>query len=287
MKKTITRIIFAMLAVCVLALPATNALAQDHTPNKEHVAELFGKQQYSPYAGREYPTRVFWGDTHLHTAVSVDAGTMCTVGQEDAFRFARGEEVTTTHGLRAKLSRPLDWLVISDHAEMYGLMPQLKKGDQEILSQEKGKRWYDMLQSGDRDKAFAAAMEIVASLSHKQPPIKSDKVVKNAWKKYTALADQYNEPGRFTALIGYEYTTMGGNNLHRNVIFREDSSVANQTAPFSQFDSQNPEDLWKALAAFEEKTGAEVLAIPHNGNLSNGRMFSGDIRREPAHARDC
>jgi hypothetical protein len=198
---------------------------------------------------------------------------MNRLGQEDAFRFARGEEVTTTHGLRAKLSRPLDFLVVSDHAEMYGLMPQLLKGDPEIVSTEPGKRWYKELTSGDRDKIFDTAMEIVASLSKKEPPIKNDKAVKHAWKAYTALADKYNEPGRFTALIGYEWTAIGGNNLHRNVIFRGDASVANQTVPFSQFDSQNPEDLWLALAELEEKTGAEVLAIPHNGNLSNGRMF--------------
>ncbi len=230
--------------------------------------------EYSPYAGRDYPTSVYWGDTHLHTAVSVDAGTMCTVGQEDAFRFARGEEITTTHGLKAKLGRPLDFLVLTDHAEMYGLMPRLKAGDSDILSQEKGKRWYDMLQTGDHDTIFAAAMEIVASLSKKDPPLKADAVVKKSWQAYTGLADQYNEPGRFTTLIGYEYTTMGGDNLHRNVVFRGGAALANQTVPFSQFDSQNPEDLWTALDAFQKRTGGEVLAIPHNGNLSNGRMFS-------------
>jgi hypothetical protein len=245
----------------------------DQLPTKDGVAGV-SKQEYSPYAGRNFPTHVYWGDTHLHTAVSVDAGTMCTVEQEEAFRFARGEEITTTHGLRAKLGRSLDFLVLTDHAEMYGLMPQLKKGDQAILSQEKGKQWYDALKSGDDKKVFATAMEIVASLSKKDPPLKADAIVRKAWEKYTALADKYNEPGRFTALIGYEYTTMGGNNLHRNVVFRGNASVANQTVPFSQFDSQNPEDLWRALEAFQKRTGAEVLAIPHNGNLSNGRMFS-------------
>jgi hypothetical protein len=245
----------------------------DQNPTQVGVAGTT-KTQYSPYAGRNFPTRVLWGDTHLHTAISVDAGTMCTVGQEDAFRFARGEEVTTTHGLRAKLGQPLDFLVLTDHAEMYGLMPQLKSGDPEILSQEKGRQWYDALKSGDEKTVFATAMEIVGSLSKKDPPIKADRIVKAAWQKYTALADKYNEPGRFTALIGYEYTTMGGNNLHRNVVFRGDASLANQTVPFSQFDSQNPEDLWRALDAFQQRTGAEVLAIPHNGNLSNGRMFS-------------
>ena len=267
------RHILMALTICVSASTPSIVLAQDHLPDKAGVAATLGKKEYSPYVGREFPTRVLWGDTHLHTMVSVDAGTMNRLGQEDAFRFARGEEVTTTHGLRAKLSRPLDFLVVSDHAEMYGLMPQLLKGDPEIVSTEPGKRWYKELTSGDRDKIFDTAMEIVASLSKKEPPIKNDKAVKHAWKAYTALADKYNEPGRFTALIGYEWTAIGGYNLHRNVIFRGDASVANQTVPFSQFDSQNPEDLWGALAELEEKTGAEVLAIPHNGNLSNGRMF--------------
>ena len=262
------------LAISVLVATPSVVSAQDHLPDKAGVAKAFGKQEYSPYAGREFPTRVLWGDTHLHTMVSVDAGTMTRLGQEDAFRFARGEEVATTHGLRAKLSRPLDFLVVSDHAEMYGLMPQLLKGDPEILGTEPGKRWYEALTSGDSQKAFDTAMEIVGSLSKKDPPIKNDKAVKNAWQAYTALADKYNEPGRFTALIGYEWTAIGGNNLHRNVIFRGDASVANQTVPFSQFDSQNPEDVWTTLAEFEEKTGDEVLAIPHNGNLSNGRMFT-------------
>jgi len=266
-------------AVFVLAACATAAVARAQQPGndegitKEDVAPL-AKPQFSPYAGRNFPTRVFFGDTHLHTAISVDAGTMCRIGQEDAYRFARGEEVSSTYGLRAKLSRPLDFLVITDHAEMYGLMPQLLSGDPEILATEIGRKWYDALKSGDADRAFATAMEIVTSLSGKEAPIKSEKAVRNAWQAYTALADKYNEPGRFTAIIGWEYTTMGGNNLHRNVLFRGDSSVANRTVPFSQYDSKNPEDLWKFLADFEKQTGAEVLAIPHNGNLSNGRMFS-------------
>ncbi len=272
MKRTIQTIL--VLAGCTLLSSAGAAEPDNHEGvTKEDVAHIT-KTQFSPYAGRNYPTRVLWGDTHLHTAVSVDAGTMCRIGQEDAFRFARGEEIATTYGLRAKLSRPLDFLVISDHAEMYGLMPQLLSGDPEILATEQGRKWYDALKSGDHDKVFATAMEVVASLSGKVAPIKNEKAVRNAWQAYTALADKYNEPGRFSAIIGFEYTTMGGNNLHRNVLFRGNSSVANRTLPYSQFDSQNPEDLWAYLADFEKRTGGEVLAIPHNGNLSNGRMFS-------------
>ena len=270
------------LNICVLNLLIFSqvAFAQDAVPTIDDVARAFEKQEFSPYAGRSFPTRVLWGDTHTHTAVSVDAGTMNRVGQEDAYRFARGEEITTTGGLRAKLSRPLDFLVISDHAEMYGLMPQLLAGDPGILATEQGGRWYRELKSGDRDRIFATAMEIVASLQQPDPPFRSDALVRDAWHEYTALADRYNEPGRFSAIIGYEYTTRGGFNLHRNVLFRGDSTVANQTVPYSQFDSQNPEDLWEALVEFEDRTGADVLAIPHNGNLSNGLMFSVETNAE-------
>ena len=271
--KIATALSLFVLTGVLLRSPAT-AFGQDQVPTKDGVVRSIGKQEYSPYAGRNYPTKVLWGDTHLHTAISVDAGTMCRLGQEQAFRFARGEEVVSTHGLRVKLSRPLDYIVVSDHAEMYGLMPQLLNGEPAILATEKGRRWYDMLKTGEHDQIFAAAMEIVAALSKDEPPFKSDKLVRNAWKTYTALADKYNDPDHFTALIGYEWTAIGGFNLHRNVIFRGDSNIANRTVPFSQFDSKNPEDLWRALADFEKNTGGEVLAIPHNGNLSNGRMFS-------------
>jgi hypothetical protein len=238
------------------------------------VPRMPAEGEYSPYVERTYPTELLWGDQHLHTEVSVDAGTLCRLGQEEAYRFAIGEEVTSTTGVRARLERPLDWLVISDHAEMYGLMPRLLGGDPELLEDPTAKGWHDAIQSGDKKKQFATAMEIVAALSRPDPPLDTANLVKSAWQEYTALADRYNDPRRFTALIGYEYTTRGGFNLHRNVIFRGDASVANQTVPFSQFDSQNPEDLWRALDAFEKKTGGDVLAIPHNGNLSNGLMFS-------------
>ncbi len=259
---------------CALVSLAGWAAGGFPSANAQESTAAIAKPQFSPYAGRDYPTRVLFGDTHLHTAISVDAGTMNRIGQEDAYRFARGEEISTTHGLRARLSRPLDFLVIADHAEMYGLMPQLLGGDPEVLSTATGKKWHAALTSGNNDVIFATAMEIVQSLSGDVPPIKNDKAVRNAWQAYTALADKYNEPGRFSTIIGFEWTAIGGFNLHRNVLFRGDSSVANKTLPFSQFDSKNPEELWKYLAGFEKQTGSAVLAIPHNGNLSNGRMFT-------------
>ncbi|WP_170443931.1 DUF3604 domain-containing protein [Ruegeria arenilitoris] len=259
---------------CLAALTATSVSAQEFQTEQDSTDVVLAPDDFSPYAGRNFPQRPLWGDSHLHTSVSVDAGTMTRLSQEQAFRFARGEEVTTTHGLRAKLSRPLDWLVVSDHAEMYGLMPQLLAGDAEVLATPQGKAWYEALTAGDSQLAFDTAMEIVASLSDDVPPIDNPKAIKHAWEAYTALADSFNEPGVFSAIIGYEYTTEGANNLHRNVLFRDGRDRANQTRPFSQYDSKNPEDLWAFLAEYEERTGGEVLAIAHNGNLSNGRMFS-------------
>ncbi|WP_170369024.1 DUF3604 domain-containing protein [Ruegeria arenilitoris] len=259
---------------CLAALTATSVSAQEFQTEQGSTDVVLAPDDFSPYAGRNFPQRPLWGDSHLHTSVSVDAGTMTRLTQEQAFRFARGEEVTTTHGLRAKLSRPLDWLVVSDHAEMYGLMPQLLAGDAEVLATPQGKAWYEALTAGDSQLAFDTAMEIVASLSDDVPPIDNPKAIKHAWEAYTALADSFNEPGVFSAIIGYEYTTEGANNLHRNVLFRDGRDRANQTRPFSQYDSKNPEDLWAFLAEYEERTGGEVLAIAHNGNLSNGRMFS-------------
>ena len=268
-------ICLALCLVTSLAMFAPGlALAQEYSTAQKDTEVVLAPDEFSPYAGRNFPQRPLWGDSHLHTMVSVDAGTMTRLTQEQAFRFARGEEVTTTHGLRAKLSRPLDWLVVSDHAEMYGLMPQLLAGDAEVLATEKGKAWYEALTSGDPQLAFNTAMEIVASLSGDAPPIDNPKAIKHAWEEYTALAEHYNQPGVFSTIIGYEYTTEGANNLHRNVLFRDGPIRANQTRPFSQYDSKNPEDLWTFLADYEERTGGEVLAIAHNGNLSNGRMFS-------------
>ncbi|MHA3980400.1 DUF3604 domain-containing protein [Halovulum sp. GXIMD14794] len=266
----------ATLAALVMstALLPIGASAQEYSTTQEDTETVLAPDEFSPYAGRDFPQRPLWGDSHLHTAVSVDAGTMTRLTQEQAFRFARGEEVTTTHGLRAKLSRPLDWLVVSDHAEMYGLMPQLLAGDAQVLSTEQGRAWYEALTSGDPQLAFDTAMEIVASLSDEEPPIDNPKAIKHAWESYAALAERYNEPGVFSAIIGYEYTTEGANNLHRNVLFRDGMFRASQTRPFSQYDSKNPEDLWDFLAEYEARTGGEVLAIAHNGNLSNGRMFS-------------
>ncbi|HRI89043.1 MAG TPA: DUF3604 domain-containing protein, partial [Candidatus Hydrogenedentes bacterium] len=235
---------------------------------------------YSPYAGRSFPTRAYFGDTHLHTSFSMDAGAFgCRLSPRDAYQFARGEEVTTSRGDRAKLSRPLDFLVVADHSDNMGFFPDLFAGKPEILKDPDGRRWYDMIQSG---KGADAALEIIGKFAQGQFPealayLPGSRGYDGAWEETIAAAEAYNDPGRFTAFIGYEWTALDkGNNLHRNVIFRDNGDLARRVVPFTcipPLGSTNPIDLWKWMETYEEKTGGDVLAIAHNGNLSNGTMF--------------
>jgi len=248
----------------------------NYASDKETTSKALSTRGFSPYAGRKYPTQVYWGDQHVHTGWSVDAGGFgATLGPEDALRFARGEEVISSTGVPAKLSRPLDWLVVSDHSDMAGTIFSIRDGDPAFMKVPQIKKWHDMMKAG---KGGDAASEIVIAQSNNKIPaeLKNKKFAMNTWRKSTAIMEKYNEPGRFTAFIGYEWTSNagGGNNLHRNVIYRDGKALADQMVPMTTFDSENPEDLWKWMATYEEKTYGSLLAIPHNANLSNGRMFA-------------
>jgi hypothetical protein len=237
-------------------------------------------KSYSPYAGRKYPTRVFFGDTHHHTANSGDAFAAGNrLGPEQAYRLARGEEVVTSTGIAAKMGRPLDFLVISDHAEGLGVMTQVYESNPAFASDPTLQRWSKMMKAGGKEAA-AAQGEVTSAQAQGTlpPPIKDPKVVgpimKSVWQQYTATAEKYNEPGKFTAMIGYEWTSVPkGNNLHRNILFRDGKARADQVFPFSSWNSEDPEKLWEWMGQYEQKTGGKLLAIPHNANLSNGRMF--------------
>ena len=234
---------------------------------------------YSPYAGKNYPTKLLWGDTHVHTNLSLDARAFGVIlGPEEAYRLARGNEVTTSHGEQIKLSRPLDWLVVTDHSDAMGAMHEVVAGNEELLKDPKVKEWHERIHAGG-DEALGATMEIIetfAGITGESIPevLTDEEFVTSVWEQFLQTADQYNEPGRFTAFIGYEWTsTEGGNNLHRNVIYRDDASKARVMLPFTAAESFNPEDLWKWMEAYEEKSGGKVLALAHNGNVSNGLMF--------------
>jgi hypothetical protein len=275
----------------LMALPAVaaepTAVSDIGDLDKESLAKILpAKPPYSPYAGRAFPTRPLFGDTHVHTSYSLDAGAAgARLGPADAFRFGKGEEVTASSGQLVKLSRPLDFLVVADHSDGFGLFPRLFAGDPELLADPQIRKWYDMMQSGN---GMQAAYEMVqAQSSGKIPKVfyvegfdSSRPGYRSAWSEVIKAAEDANEPGRFTAFIGYEWTSNqggdGAGNLHRNVIYRDGGALARQVDPLSTakpWGSPDPRDLWKWMAAYEEKTHGRILAIAHNGNLSNGRMF--------------
>jgi len=270
-----------VLAGLVAVSLVSSVWAQDiGAPTKENLEPALPKPAYSPYVNRDFPTRPFFGDTHLHTSFSMDAGAFgARLAPKDAYRFARGEQVTSNTGQPVKLSRPLDFLVVTDHSDNMGFFPDLFAGKPDLLADPTGRKWYDMIRSG---KGAEAAIEIIVAFSHGTFPkdlmyFPGTRAYRTAWQETIAAAEQFNEAGRFTAFIGYEWTSnTGGNNLHRNVIFRDNGDKASQVEPFTVYPpngSDNPAELWKWMDAYEKKTGGSVLAIAHNGNLSNGLMF--------------
>ena len=168
-------IICAALANALAAsLFATIAAAQDVTTDigtldKATAEKVFpAKPSYSPYAGRNFPTRPYFGDTHTHTSFSMDAGAFgARLAPKEAYRFAKGEEVMASSGQRAKLSRPLDFLVVTDHSDGMGFFPLLTGGDPTLLGTPKGRKWYDEITSG---KGAQAAIDIITTFGTGQMP---------------------------------------------------------------------------------------------------------------------
>jgi hypothetical protein len=282
MKRSFLPSAFVLLA---LALPAEGQI----TPSKESLSGLYPGKAYSPYAQRSFPERPLWGDTHLHTAMSVDAGLFgCRLGLEEAYRFARGEEVISSTGQPVKLARPLDWLVIADHSDAMGFIQDLAVGAPEILAFEEGKRWSRGLQAGG-EASVAAALDLITTFSQGKVPKElliqyspGAKKYASTWETVVKAAEDYNDPGRFATLIGFEWTSLvNGNNLHRNVVFRDGANKVGQVVPFTTqapIGSTDPLDLYRWLENYEAKTGGTALALAHNGNLSNGLMFPVDAQ---------
>jgi hypothetical protein len=269
--------------VALLTLGAGTTLAQDPVPPAEGLEHAFKPQKhFSPYAGRNFPTQVYWGDTHLHTGMSMDAGAFgARLSPEDAYRFARGEELTSSTGLQVRLGRPLDFLVVADHSDNMGFFPLLYAGNPGMLADPTGKRWYEMIQAGGQ-QGVRVAVEVIQKFSDNTFPealvsLPGTPAYRAAWEEMIDAAENYNDPGEFTAFIGYEWTSnTRGANLHRVVIFRDDGTKASAVLPYTTLrplGSDNPRDLWEWMQAYEDKTGGSILALAHNGNLSNGIMF--------------
>ncbi|SLN22744.1 hypothetical protein PSA7680_00914 [Pseudoruegeria aquimaris] len=276
----------ALAAILLTLAPAAQA---QFKPSKESLEGLYPGKAYSPYAQRSFPSQVFWGDSHLHTSLSPDAGLFGnTLGLDEAWRFARGEEVTSATGLPAKLGRPLDWMALTDHSDMMGFATGLFAGDPAITGTEQGRGWYEAFQQGG-DASTAAALDLITNFAQGtlDPALveaysPGSAAYDSVWQDVIDAAERYNEPGRFTAFIAYEWTSLvAGNNLHRNVILRDDAARAEQVVPMvtqPPVGSTDPLDLYAWLEGYESKTGGKALALAHNGNLSNGLMFPVDAQ---------
>ncbi len=272
-------------ALVASLLLSHSVLASDAgTPTKDLLSNAYTGKVYSPYAKRAIPERPLWGDSHLHSALSMDAGLFGNrLSPREAYRFARGEEVISSTGQAVRLSRPLDWLVVADHSDGIGFFGDIAAGKPELMAYEQSARWIKALNKGG-DDAVKASLDLITTFSNdKMDPemfalySPGSKLYKNLWEKIIDDADAFNDPGRFTALIGFEWTSLiQGNNMHRVVIMRDGAVRARQVVPFTMTAPQgspDPRDLWKYMAGYEEKTEGEILAIAHNGNLSNGIMF--------------
>ena len=282
--KCLSKTLLTLVAIIALALPGRVLASDIGTPDPEVLKSLYPGKTYSPYAQRSFPSNIYWGETHLHTGFSLDAGLFGNIlNHEDAYRFARGEEITSSSGLPAMLGRPLDWLVIADHSDMMGIAFDIQKGTPNILAVPKGKEWAEGFQKGG-EAAGKAAFDLITHFAQMKVPEEllnqyspGSSKFNTLWDKMTKTADRFNDPGRFTALIGYEWTSVPkGFNLHRNVILRDDGNRARQVVPLTTLPpvgTQDPLDLYKWLDNYEIKTGGQALAIAHNGNLSNGWLF--------------
>jgi len=252
------------------------------TDDEASLSSVTRTEPYSPYAQRNFPNLPLWGDTHLHTAISFDAGAFgARLLPPDAYRFAKGEEVISSTGQPVRLSRPLDFLVVADHSDNMGFFPKLQEGAAYVMASEKGRRWHEMVNAGGQEGVKAAA-EIIGAFSQDKFPeelksLPGSNIYRSTWDDIINAAEEANDPGRFTAFIGYEWTAMvKGNNLHRVVMYRDGADRARLLEPYTTIKplgSPNPVDLWKWMDTYEERTAGQVLAIAHNGNLSNGIMF--------------
>ena len=237
---------------------------------------------YSPYADRAFPANVYFGDVHVHTGLSGDAGGGGTrLMPRDAYRFARGEQVTSNTGQPVRLRVPYDFLAVADHSDGMGLIADLLAGKPNVMADPYGRELNAAFNEGG-ERARKAVAGMIARFAQGQIPDAlsyqpGNPAYRSTWEQIVAAAEEFDDPGAFTALIGFEWTSLvKGNNLHRVVLFRDGADRALQIEPYTAtppVGSRDPRDLWRWLQNYERISGGQVLAIPHNGNLSNGMMF--------------
>ena len=281
--------LLSVLLAISFAATTHSAVAQEWQPNKSQLSDSYAGVVYSPYAERGFPERPLWGDSHLHTSLSMDAGGFGNrVGLRDAYRLARGEQITASSGQPVRLARPLDWLAITDHSDGMGLINDILAASPLVTAYEQGARWSKAMRAGGQE-AVEATLDLIAAGS--QAKIEPGLIANYSpgsrryatlWDEVIDAAEEFNDPGEFTALIGFEWTSLvKGGNMHRNVIFRDGGNRARQVVPFTMLPpvgSTDPLDLYKYLEDYEKRTNGAVMALAHNGNLSNGIMFPIDAQ---------
>ena len=275
----------ALVASIALCAPAVAQLV----PDADDPVVTYPGPAYSPYAGRDFPERPLWGEMHLHTDLSMDAGGFGNrVGPRDAYRAARGEEITASTGQRFRLSRPFDWIVIADHSDGMGLINDLLAAAPSVTRFEQGARWSQAFRAGGQE-AVDATLDLITTFSQGEVDAEMLAAYSPGARRYATIwddvidaAEEFNDPGAFTTLIGFEWTSLvAGNNLHRNVIFRDGADRVRQVVPYTTqapVGSTDPLDLYAWLENYEARTNGAVLAVAHNGNLSNGLMFPVDAQ---------
>ena len=265
--------------------------------NAAQVAALFAfclspaaaAESYSPNVDDAYPDTVYWGDTHVHTYLSGDAFAFgCRLTPDDAYRFAKGEDVQSTGGEPVRLRRPLDFLMVADHAENLGVLPLLAANPASLPETENARSSAQIIaevrplpdilnaETAEAYSSMGSAMGAAKAAWQMDYGIDED-FRRDMWSEVVRVAEKHNAPGAFTTFVGYEWTARAGagrSMIHRNVLYGDGPALTEQTSPFSRFDSDNPEDLWAHLEDYEERLGGNVISIPHNGNLSGGQMFS-------------
>ncbi len=251
-------------------------------------------ESYSPSARTDFPDRVYFGDTHVHTNLSNDAFAMGnqTLAPDDAYRFAKGETIVGHGDMNARLRRPLDFLVVADHAVNMGVMARLFQGDSLLLESEQGRAWKQRFEenfgetvealNASRDGFIRRVMTVFYNTGGKrnlwqyftEPRMADPTFRTSVWDEVIDSAERHNDPGNFTAFIGYEWTADARGARHRNVIFRDGRARTSTVLPFSKYDSHDPEALWAYLADYAASTGGDAIAIPHNANISGGATFA-------------
>lgn len=218
----------------------------------------------------------YFGQTHLHTGWSFDeAFYNVRLGPENAYKHARGDKVKHPNGDWVQLKLPLDFMIVSDHAEYLGVLIQMYDSSNPLSKNPIAK---ELIESGnDLDKSTKGFYGLVArtiqpdGTTKPDSTLTTDEIKRSVWDEYVKITDSYNDPGKFTTLVGYEWSSQPNmSNLHRNIIFESSKDLP---VPFSYFDSPKPEDLWIWMDEQRAK-GINLFAIPHNGNLSNGLMFA-------------